>query len=168
MRRLVIGGRLGILFLAVVLAGCSGSNAGSMSDDAQRVHDMYEIEQIEKAFHGATAHHDIDQMVGLFAPNATMTVGPGATAVGLAEIRRFWLEEAAPFAPENQWVSDHPAYKLEITISGDRGTLHFECHYIDSESGKVVSTTAADFDVARIDAKWLITNMVAKTTVLEI
>jgi ketosteroid isomerase-like protein len=168
MRRLVIGSQVGILLLSVVLAACSGSDAGSTSDESLRIQDTYEIEQIEKAFHGATSHHDIDQMVGLFAPNATMTVGPGETAVGLAEIRRFWLEEAAPFAPENQWVSDHPAYKLEITINGDRGTLHFECHYIDAESGKVVSTTAADFDVARIDAKWLITNMVANTTVLEV
>jgi len=168
MRKLVIGSRLGIVLISVVLAACSGSDAGSTSDGAQRVQDMWEIEQIEKAFHGATAHQDIDQMVSLFAPNATMTVGPGETAVGVDEIRRFWLEEAAPFAPENHWVSDHPAYKLEVTINGDRGTLHFECHYIDAETGKVVSTTAADFDVARIDAKWLITNMVAKTTVLEI
>jgi ketosteroid isomerase-like protein len=168
MRRLVIGGWVGILLLSVVLAACSGSDAGSTSDDARRIQDMYEIEQIEKAFHSATSHQDIDQMVSLFAPNATMTVGPGATAVGVDEIRQFWLEEAAPFAPENQWISDHPAYKLEVTISGDRGTLHFECHYIDAVTHEVVSTTAADFDVSRIDGKWLITNMVAKTTVLEI
>jgi len=31
-----------------------------------------------------------------------------------------------------------------------------------------VSTTTADFDVARIGGKWLITNMVGGTTVLEI
>ena len=36
-------------------------------------------------------------------------------------------------------------------MNGDRGTLHFECHYVDVETSKVVSVTAADFDVARID-----------------
>ena len=72
-------------------------------------------------------------MMSLYAPNATMTVGPGVTASGLDEIRRFWLEDSAPFKAENTWVSDHPAYKLEITVNGDRGTLHFECHYIDIE-----------------------------------
>jgi hypothetical protein len=168
MRRLLIGGGIVILLLGLVLAACGGSSPGSSDAEAQRVQDMWEIEQIEKAFHGATSHKDIDQMVSLFAPNATMTVGPAQTAVGLDEIRSFWLEKAAPFAPENTWISDHPAYKLEVTISGDRGTLHFECHYIDAKTGEIASTTAADFDVARLGGKWLITNMVAKTTVLEI
>jgi len=107
-------------------------------------------------------------MMTLWAPNATMTVGPGVTASGVDEIRRFWLEDSAPFSPENDWISDHPAYKMEITVNGDRGTLHFECHFIDVKTGRVVSSTAADFDVARIDAKWLITNMVGGTTVLEV
>jgi hypothetical protein len=97
-----------------------------------------------------------------------MTVGPGVTASGLDEIRQFWLEKASTFEPQNHWLSDHPAYKLEITVNGDRGTLHFECHYIDIKTGEVVYATTADFDVARIDGKWLITNMVGGTTVLEV
>ncbi len=59
---------------------------------------MWEIDQIEKDFHHATTTKDIDLMMSLFAPNATMTVGPGVTASGLDEIRRFWMEDAAPFA----------------------------------------------------------------------
>ena len=168
MRRLVIGSGIGSIILGVILAACGGSAADSSAEQARLIQDRYEIDQIEKAFHGATTHKDIDQMVSLFAPNATMTVGPGETAVGVDEIRQFWLEKAAPFAPENTWISDHPAYKLEITVNGDRGTLHFECHYIDAKTGDIASTTAADFDVARIDEKWLITNMVAGTTVLEV
>ena len=167
MRRLVIGGRLGILVLSAVLAACSSSDAGSTSDQSRRVADMWEIDHIEKDFHRAQTEKDIDLMMSLFAPNATMTVGPGATASGLEEIRRFWLEDSAPFASENNWMSDHPAYKLEVTVNGERGTLHFECHYVDIESSAIVSATTADFDVARIDGKWLITNMVGGTTVLE-
>ena len=52
-------------------------------------------------------------------------------------------------------------------MNGDRGTLHFECHYVDAETGEVVAATAGDFDVARIDGKWLITNLVGGTTILE-
>jgi ketosteroid isomerase-like protein len=167
MRRLVIGGPVGILVLAVVLGACSGSGAGSGNDEAQRVQDMWAIDQIEKSFHRATSEKDIDMMMSLFAPNATMTVGPGATATGLEEIRDFWLEQSAPFADENHWISDHPAYKLEITVNGDRGTLHFECHFVDAATSKIASATTADFDVARIDGEWLITNMVGGTTVLE-
>jgi ketosteroid isomerase-like protein len=168
MRRFVIGGALGVFLLSVVLVACGGSGTDSSGNQARRFQDMWQIDQIEKDFHHATTTKDIDLMLSLYAPNATMTVGPGATAAGLDEIRQFWLTKAATFEPENHWVSDHPAYKLEITVNGDRGTLHFECHYIDIETGEVVYATTADFDVARIDGKWLITNMVGGTTVLEV
>ncbi len=166
MRKLLIAGALGMV--VVFPAACTGSTTDSSGDQARRFQDMWEIDQIEKKFHRATTEKDIDLMVSLYAPNATMTVGPGVTASGLGEIRRFWLEDSAPFAAENEWISDHPAYKLEITVNGDRGTLHFECHYVDAKTSEVVSATAGDFDVARIDGKWLITNFVAATTALEV
>jgi ketosteroid isomerase-like protein len=168
MRRLVMGGALGVFLLSVVVVACGGSGADSSGAQSRRFQDMWQIDQIEKNFHHATTTKDIDLMLSLYAPNATMTVGPGVTASGLDEIRQFWWEKASTFEPQNHWVSDHPAYKLEITVNGDRGTLHFECHYIDIETGEVVYATTADFDVARIDGKWLITNMVGGTTVLEV
>jgi ketosteroid isomerase-like protein len=168
MRRLVSYGALGVFLISVVLVACTGSATDSSGDQSRRFQDMWEIDQIEKQFHQATTDKNIDQMVSLFAPNATMTIGTGETASGLDEIRSFWLENAASFEPENEWISDHPAYKLEITVDGDRGTLHFECHYIDAKTGDVVSVTAADMDVARIDGAWLITNMIGGSTVLEV
>jgi hypothetical protein len=167
MRRLVIGGVLVVIGSFLTVCGGVSMNATS-EQELQRKADFWAIDQIEKDFHRATTEKNIDLMLGLFAPNATMTVGPGTTASGLDEIRRFWLEDSAPFKPENTWVSDHPAYKLEITVNGDRGTLHFECHYIDPETGDVAAVTAGDFDVVRIDGKWLITNMVGGSTVLEV
>lgn len=167
MRRLVIGGALGVFF-SVLLVACGGSNSVSEAEQSQqRYADMWKIDQIEKDFHHATTTKDIDAMMSLFAPNATMTVGEGETASGLEEIRQFWLEKAVSFEPQTNWISDHPAYKLEITVNGDRGTLHFECHYVDVETAEVVSVTAADLDVARIDGEWLITNMIGGTTILE-
>ncbi len=168
MRRHVIGGALGIYLLSVVLVACAGPGDGSSAEQGRRFQDMWEIDQIEKKFHGAMTQQDIEQMMSLYAPNATMTIGAGETASGLDEIRRFYLEESAFFQPENRWISDHPAYKLEITVNGDRGTLHFECHFIDAETGKVVAATAADLDVARIDGEWLVTNLIGGTTVLEV
>ncbi len=105
-------------------------------------------------------------MLSLWAPNATLTVAPGQTATGVEEIRRFCLENTAAFMPVTHWVSDHPAYKLEITLAGDRGTLHFECHYVDYDSEKLALATVADLDVARIDGRWLITNLVGGSTTL--
>jgi ketosteroid isomerase-like protein len=167
MRRIVMSGVLGVVLLSVVLVACAGPGDGSSGEQGRRFQDMWEIDQIEKDFHHAQTTKDIDLMMSLYAPNATMTVGPGTTASGLDEIRAFWLDKSAPFMSENAWMSDHPAYKLEITLNGDRGTLHFECHYVNIETGEIMSATTADFDVARIDGKWLITNMVGGTTVLE-
>ena len=45
-------------------------------------------------------------------------------------------------------------------MNGDKGTLYFECHYVDVKTGDLGPITAADMDVARIDGRWLITNMV--------
>jgi ketosteroid isomerase-like protein len=166
MRKLVMGGVLGVFLLSVVLAACAGPGDGSSGEQGRRFQDMWEIDQIEKKFHEATTTKDIEQMLSLYAPNATFTVGPGVTAVGVDEIGEFWTEQSPAFEPTNNWVSDHPAYKLEITVNGDRGTLHFECHYVDPETREVVSVTAGDMDVARIDGKWLITNFVGGTTEL--
>ena len=109
---------------------------------------------------------DIDQMMSLWAPNATLTIGPDLTAAGVDEIRQFWLTKSEAFAPETTWVSDHPAYKLAVTVNGDRGTLHFECHFVDYESDVVQAVTVGDLDVARIGGRWLITNFIAGSTEL--
>jgi hypothetical protein len=39
---------------------------------------------------------------------------------------------------------------------------------VDPKTEEIVSVTAADLDVARIDGQWLITNMVGGTTILEV
>jgi ketosteroid isomerase-like protein len=166
MRRLVIGSGIGFLLLGLILAACGATDSGSSGDQARRAQDMWQIDQIEKNFHEATSLKDIELMLSLYAPNATFTVGGGETAVGVDEIRRFWTEKSPAFEPTNHWISDHPAYKMEITVNGDRGTLHFECHFVDAETGKVAAVTAGDADVARIDGQWLITNFVGGTTEL--
>jgi ketosteroid isomerase-like protein len=165
MRRLLIAGALGVVLIS--LAACERSSASSETEAAlQRKADMWEIDQIEKSFHKATTQKDIDLMLSLWAPNATFTVGPGETASGIDQIRRFWLKKSVAFMPKTHWISDHPAYKVEITVNGDRGTLHFECHYIDYDTGEIALVTVADQDVARINGEWLITNMVGGSTTL--
>ena len=165
MRTFLIGGAMGVL--VVLLAACGGSSISSATQQAlQQKSDFWEIDQIEKKFHKATTTKNIDLMMSLWSPNATLTVGPAKTASGKKEIRQYWLEKSVAFKPTNHWISDHPAYKVRITVNGDRGTLHFECHYIDAKTGEVALTTVADQDVARINGHWLTTNMVAGSTAL--
>ena len=158
MRTLLIGGVLAILVFA--LSACGGSNGSSASEQATKKQaDTYEISQIERSFHQAISKKDIDELVGLFAPHATGTFGPGKTVAGKDHIRTVWLNSKA-WKPETHWLSDHPAWKLKVTVNGDRGTLHFECHFIDVDTNKVAEYTAGNLDVAKIDGKWLITNFV--------
>ena len=166
MRAVLIGGALGALVIA--LSGCGASSATSgEAAAAQRRVDLYEISKIERSFHEAISKKNIGEMVSLFAPHATGTFAPGKTVTGRTQIRRVWLKSTA-FKPTTHWLSDHPAYKLKVTVDGDRGTLHFECHFIDLRTAKVAAVTAGNLDVARVDGRWLITNFVGSTSELKI
>lgn len=163
MRALLIGGALGVM--VIWLAACGGATTSSTEEAIQHQADLYQIADIERKWHQATSTHDIELMMSLWAPSATFTVRPGTTLAGKEEIREFWLD-APVFQPENQWVSETPAYKLRATVNGDKGTLYFECHYVDAETGEVVGVTAADQQVARINGAWLITNNVGASPIL--
>ena len=128
--------------------------------------DLYSIEQLEVKFHESMSKHDVDMMMSLWAPNATFTTGPGNTLTGKAEIRRHWQTKSSLFKPETNWVSDTTAYKIRSSVNGDRGTIYFECHFVDPETLKVELVTAADQEVARIDGRWLITSMVGASSAL--
>ena len=172
MRPLLITAAGGVLVvvLAVTLASCGGSDGKSSSaatEALQEQSDLYEISLIERSFHEAISKKDVDQLVGLFSAHATGTFGPGKTVSGRTHIRDVWLESTA-WKPQTRWVSDHPAYKLKVTIDGDRGTLHFECHFVDVNTEKVAAVTAGSADVAKIDGQWLITNFVGSTSELKI
>ena len=172
MRPLLITAAGGVLVvvLAVTLASCGGSDGKSSSaatEALQEQSDLYEISLIERSFHEAISKKDVDQLVGLFSTHATGTFRPGQTVSGNDQIRSVWLKSTA-WKPTTHWVSDHPAYKLQVTIDGDRGTLHFECHFVDVDTGEVAVVTAGNVDVARIDGRWLITNFVGSTSELKI
>jgi ketosteroid isomerase-like protein len=149
--------------LAILVAACGGSAKQSAADqELQRKADMFAIDQIEKTWHKASSTHNVDLMMSLWAPDATFTIGTD-TYTGTAQIRKFFLQKAASFQPENHWVSETPAFKVRITASGDKGTLYFECVYVDLKTQKVVSDVAAD---QKIGGKWLIASSASATPVL--
>jgi len=151
-------GAIGML----ALAGCGGSDANANLQ--QRDANMWQIDAIEKTWHRAASTQDVDLMMSLWAPDATFTYGP-LTVSGKDQLRTFFATKAGPFQQGNRWISDTPAYKIRITVNDDdtKGTLYFECHYIDPKTGKVVSVVGADQNVEKIDGKWLITKSVAAT-----
>ena len=157
----VIAVAVGVLVGAIAASG--GSSASSASErEMRRNSDLWQIDQLQRSFHRATSRKDVDLMMSLYAPDATFTF-PGTIAAGKKEIRQFWLTSRSM---TNNWVSETPVYKVRIRVNGDRGTLYFECVYVDPKTGDVISTTAADMDVARINGSWLITNVAGASATL--
>ncbi len=154
---------LGVV-VAVGLAACSSGQNTAELQSLQRKADIYAIDQIEVTWHRASSTKNLDLMMSLWANDATATLG-GQTYTGKAQIRNFFATKAAPFQPQNHWVSDTPAYKIRITLNGDKGTLYFECHYVDPTTTppQVVAVVSADQDVAKINGRWLITNLRSAT-----
>ena len=154
------------LALTVPISGCGGSSGDSAAQQAQQEQaDKYAIDQIERTWHKASSTKNVDLMMTLWAPDATFNNGTD-TLTGKAEIRNFFTTKAGPFQPGNHWLSDTPAYKIRTTVNGDKGTLYFECHYVDVETGKVVSVVGADQNVQKINGRWLITSLAAATPTL--
>ncbi len=156
--------RLAVLGLAavLVLTACGGSGKKSATDEQLQVQaDSFAIDQIEKTWHKAASTQNLDLMMSIWAPDATFNIATDHL-VGKAQIREFFTT-AGPFQEGHHWVSDTPAYKVRITVNGDKGTLYFECHYVDVATGKVVTVVSADQTVQRIDGKWLITSAAAAT-----
>src|SRR5258708_17735396 len=154
----VRGLSVGALLVSMIVAACGGSS-GSEKSELQRQADLYAIDQIEATWHKAASTHDVDLMMSLWADNATFTLGT-RLLTGKDEIRAFFTTEAAPFKPENHWISETPAYKIRATVNGDTGTLYFECHYVDVTTRTVKNVVGSDQKVARIGGKWLITESV--------
>jgi len=161
-----ISSRGALAVVVILLAACGGSPAESASAQAiQEDADLYRITDIERKWHQATSTHDIDLMMSLWADDATFTVASGDTLTGKTAIRDFWMGTKA-FHPDTHWVSETPAYKLRATVDGDKGTLYFECHYVDPVTSMVVAVVGADQQVARINGEWLITNNVGASPIL--
>jgi len=160
MQVLVIGGAIAMIVASLAACGSSGSGSAAR-EETQKKADLYDIDQVERTWHKAASTHDLDLMMSIWAPNATFTIN-GTTYTGKAAIRKFF-EGAGPFQPQNHWVSDTPAYKIRTTVNGDKGTLYFECHYVDTKTQKLAAVVGADQDVKKIDGKWLITNSAASS-----
>jgi hypothetical protein len=160
--------RTAVAGTTVAALGLAGAGYGSWSSGSalsvQKRADLYSIDQIEATWHRAASRKNLDLMMTLWAPNATFTLG-GKTYKGKPAIREV-LSKAGPFQPQNHWISETPAYKIRTTVSGNKGTLYFECHYVDVDTGKVAAVVGADQDVQKIRGKWLITKLIGSSPTL--
>jgi uncharacterized protein (TIGR02246 family) len=147
------------LVVVLVLGACSSNDDSASKRALSKAADHAAINELEVIFHRASSNKNIDEMMELWADDATFTIG-GQTYAGKEQIRKFILA-SGPFKPENRWVSVTPAYKIRISSDGDRGTLYFECHYVDVNNRQIQAAVSADVKVARTEGRWQFTNIVA-------
>jgi SnoaL-like domain len=156
-RRAGAAGLLTWSAVALLLGGCGSDQASpAQVAELQREADTYAIDQIEVNWHKATATKDVNLIVSLFAASGSVVAGT-QTFTGRSALRSFFLKDAPPFFPGNDWEADTPAYKIRISIFGDTGTLYFECHFVDVTTHMVKLVVALNDTVARINGHWLIT-----------
>jgi len=160
MKRLVLIG----LALAAILSGCGGDDSSKASPGTFAAADKFNIAQLQVKWHEANTTKNLDQAMSLFADDAVLTIG-GQHYTGKDQIRNF-VAKSAPFRPENRWTSLHPAFKLRITAVEDRGTIHFECHFIDVATQAFKASVGGDAKVARVKDKWLFTNIIGSNATL--
>jgi ketosteroid isomerase-like protein len=141
-------------------AGCGGSGHDPANATLVREADIYQIDQIEVKFHKALSSHNLSLMMSLFAPGAVFNVDQQALT-GKAQIRHWFATENKAFEPQNHWEADTPTYKIRATVNGDKGTLYFQCHFIDPKTGKVMAVVGVDHTVQYIDGKWMIVDSVS-------
>jgi hypothetical protein len=151
------------VLLVGAIGGCGSSNGSAApASDIQRQADLYGINQIEVNWHKASSSKNVDLMMSIWADDASFTTA-GKTYTGKSAIRDFFATQAAPFKPGNNWVSDTPAYKSRVTVDGDKGTLYFECDYIDVATKKVIVVVSADQQVEKVNGVWLIKAAISAT-----
>jgi hypothetical protein len=156
----------GLAVAVAALAACGGSSKPSASDQViEKDAALFQIDQVERAFHKAGSTHNVNLMMTLFAPGAVFNLGI-ETFSGKTQIRKFFAMHNQAFQPQNDWESDTPSYKIRETVTGDKATLYFECHYVDVKTGKVMSVIGVDHNLQRINGKWLIIDASASAATL--
>jgi hypothetical protein len=159
----------GTILAAVVVGGVAGCGTSSASTAqsalVQKDAALYQIDQIERTWHEAASTHNVNLMMTLLAPGAVLNIG-GKSYAGKAQIRDFFQEYNTSFQPTTDWVADTPTFKMRTTVNGDKGTLYFECDYIDVKTGKVMDVVGVDHDVQKIGGKWLVVSSVGSTPTL--
>jgi uncharacterized protein (TIGR02246 family) len=161
MKKLVLIG----LALAALMSGCGGDNSPKASPATFEAADKYAIANLQTKWHEANSTKNLDLVMSLFADDAVVTIG-GQTYSGKDEIQNFIRTKSGPFQPQNHWTSLHPSFKVRITSVEDRGSIHFECHYVDVGTQAFKSSVSADAKVARIEDKWLFTSLVGSNATL--
>lgn len=145
---------------ASLLAGRHQATAAG-PDTGSSARAVGEIYQLQAAFHRAKTNQDLDLMMSLWAPDATLVAQGDANSPyhGTEALRKYWSQTGSF---KNRRLSLVPSFKTQIRVDGDSGYLYFECHDVgdyDTPARAIVNDTFLAGTVRRVGAHWLFHDM---------
>ena len=121
------------LALTVALSACGSSDSSSAAVDAavQKDAELFAIDQIEKTWHQASSTKNVDLMMTIWAPDATFNVGTQTLNGQAADPELLRDEGSVRSSPATTGCPTRRPTRSGPRSNGDKGTLYFECHYVD-------------------------------------
>ena len=125
--------------------------------------DVAQIYQLQAAFHRAKTAQDIELMMSLWDPKATLKIqgDPKSPYVGPEQLRAFWLNSGSF---KNRRFSLVPSFKTRIVVRDNEASLYFECHDVadyDQPTRNIINDTFLAGTLRNVGGKWVFYDMSA-------
>ena len=147
-------------FMILALLLCLPTVAEPQGDSGPPA-DILAVRNIEIIFHTAGSvlpSKDLDLMMSLYADDAVLTDTAHENKVyrGKKQVRTYWADVSGPFRPEHHWIGYTPAMRIKSRVTGDSGTLDFECLWMNVDDNTVGAHAFSSMNLARVNGHWLV------------
>ena len=146
--------------LILALLACLPAFAGPTQDTGSPA-DILAVRNIEITFHTAGSvlpTKDLDLMMSLFADDAVLTdtAHDNKVYTGKEQVRTYWKDVSGPFRPEHHWIGYTPAMRIRSHVTGNTGTLDFECLWMNVDDNTIGAHAFSSMGLARVNGQWLV------------
>jgi hypothetical protein len=86
----------------------------------------------------------------------TDTAHDNKVYTGKGQVRTYWSDVSGPFRPEHHWIGYTPAMRIKSHVTGNTGTLDFECLWMNVDDNPVGAHAFSSMKLARIKGHWLV------------
>jgi hypothetical protein len=146
--------------IALALLLCLPAFAAPQGDSGPPA-DILAVRNIEIIFHTAGSvlpTKDLELMMSLYADDAVLTDTAHDNKVyqGKDQVRTYWANVSGPFRPEHHWIGYTPAMRIKSKVTGNTGTLDFECLWMNVDDNTIGAHAFSSMEVARVGGRWLV------------
>ncbi len=147
-------------FIILALLLCLPVFAAPQSDSGPPA-DILAVRNIEIIFHTAGSvlpSKDLDLMMSLYADDAVLTdtAHDNKVYTGKEQVRAYWKDVSGPFRPEHHWIGYTPAMRIESHVTGNTGTLDFECLWMNVDDNTIGAHSFSSMTLERVKGQWLV------------